>query len=153
MIGSNNTRMSLLALLEFIVGGIVVLGGAALVYFSTDVTGMSLGVVHATLGLMAFPAGYLLLTGKAGARSLTLGVNSAIIAFSTVSELILSMTGSLPTGPYIDSIVGTIVAVVIAAAIMFQLMSPRPRSQQATTASSAGQGTLSRTGKNERRAL
>ena len=78
-------RVLLLAVLELIVGGIVVLGGAALVNLSTDATGISLGVVHAILGLMAFPAGYLLLTGKAGARTLTLGVDAAIIAFSAVS--------------------------------------------------------------------
>jgi hypothetical protein len=132
MIGSNNTRVSLLALLEFIVGGIVVLGAAALVYFSTDVTGMSLGVVHGILGLMAFPAGYLLLMDKARARTLTLGVNAAIIAFSTGSELILSTTGSLPSGPFIDSIVGTVVTVLIAAVIMFQLMSPSFRLLQAS---------------------
>jgi uridylate kinase len=39
MSASLRTRMSLLAALELIVGGIVVLGGAALVYFSTDTTG------------------------------------------------------------------------------------------------------------------
>ncbi len=100
------------------------LGGAALVYFSTDATGMSLGVVHAILGLMAFPAGYLLLTGKAGARTPTLGVDAAIIAFSTLSEIILSITGSLPNGPFVDSVVGTVVAVFIALVIVYQLMSP-----------------------------
>lgn len=105
-------------------GGIVVLGGAALVYFSTDATGMSLGVVHAILGLMAFPAGYLLLTGKAGARTLTLGVDATTIAFSTLSEVILSITGSLPNGPFVDSVVGTVVAVFIALVIVYQLMSP-----------------------------
>ncbi len=42
-------RVLLLAVLELIVGGIVVLGGAALVYFSTDSTGTSLGIVHAIL--------------------------------------------------------------------------------------------------------
>src|SRR5712664_1541931 len=83
-------RWALLAVLEFVVGGLVLLGGAALVYFSIDSTGMSLGIVHAILGLMAFPAGYLLLTGNARARTLTLGVDAAIVAFSTASEIILS---------------------------------------------------------------
>jgi len=49
MSASLSTRKAQLAVLEFIVGGIVVLGGAALVYFSTDAIGMSLGVVHAIL--------------------------------------------------------------------------------------------------------
>ncbi len=120
-------RVLLLAVLELIVGGIVVLGGAALVYFSTDSTGTSLGIVHAILGLMAFPAGYLLLTGSARARTLTLGVDAAIIAFSTASEIILSTASSLPSGPFADSVIGTAVAVLIAAVIMSQLMRARPR--------------------------
>ncbi len=153
MSASTNDRTSLLAVLEFIVGGIVVLGATALLYFSNDVTGMPLGVVHATLGLMAFPAGYLLLTGRARARTITLGVNAAIIAFSTVSEIILSTTGSLPSGPFNDSIVGTVVAVLIAAVIMYQLVSPSLRRKQTTESSTVGQGTLSRTNKVEGRSL
>ena len=90
--------------------------------FSTYTMGMSLGVVHAILGLLAFPAGYLLLTRKARARTITVGVDAAIMAFSIVSEIILSTTESLPSGPFIDSIVGTAVAVVIAAIILYPLM-------------------------------
>ena len=120
-------RVLLLAVLELIVGGIVVLGGAALVYFSTDSTGTSLGIVHAILGLMALPAGYLLLTGNARARTLTLGVDAAIIAFSTASEIILSTASSLPSGPFADSVIGTGVAVLIAALIVYQLMRARPQ--------------------------
>ena len=120
-------RVLLLAVLELIVGGIVVLGGAALVYFSTDSTGTSLGIVHAILGLIAFPTGYLLLTGNARARTLTLGVDAAIIAFSTASEIILSTASSLPSGPFADSVIGTAVAVLIAALIVYQLMRARPQ--------------------------
>jgi len=146
-------KVLLLAVLELIVGGIVVLGGAALVYFSTDSTGMSLGVVHAILGLMAFLAGYLLLTGKARARTLTLGVDAAIIAFSTISEIILTTTGSLPSGPFIDSIVGTSVAVLIAAVIVYLLMDPSPRPLRAANTKSAGQVTRSRANKIKGRLL
>ena len=102
------------------------LGGAALVYFSTDSTGVSLGIVHTILGLMAFPAGYWLLTGSARARTLTLGVDVAIIAFSIASEIILSTTSSLPSGPFADSVIGTAVAVLIAALIVYQLIRARP---------------------------
>ncbi|HXL51084.1 MAG TPA: hypothetical protein VN949_04665 [Candidatus Limnocylindrales bacterium] len=138
MSANRSIRVLLLAVLEFIVGGVVVLGGAALVYFSTDATGMSLGIVHAILGLMAFSAGYLILTGKAGARKLTLGADAAIITFSLVSEIILSTTGSLPSGPLADSIVGTAVAVLIAAIVVYQLMSPGLRPLRATQIQSAG---------------
>lgn len=40
-------RWVFLAVLEFVVGGIVVFGGIALAYFSIDPTGVSLGIVHA----------------------------------------------------------------------------------------------------------
>jgi len=119
-------RWALLAVLEFVAGG-VVLGGAALVYFSTDSTGMSLGIVHAILGLMAYPAGYLLSSGNARARTITVGVDAAIVAFSTSSEVILSNTSSLPSGPFADSVIGTAVAVLIAALIVYQLMRARPQ--------------------------
>ncbi len=127
MNASLRARALLLTVLELIVGGIVLLGGAALVYFSTDTIGMSLGVVHAILGLMAFPAGYLLFTGNARARTLTVGVDVAIIAFSTISEVLLSTTGSLSTGPFADSVIGSAVAVLIAAVTASQLMRPRPQ--------------------------
>lgn len=132
---SLSPRASLLAVFEFVVGGIVVFGGAALVYFSTDAIGMSLGIVHAILGLMAFPAGYLLLKGKAGARMLTLGVDAAIIAFSTLSEILLSTTGSLPSGPFADSVIGTVLAVLIATIILYQLMRVRPQAPVARPSS------------------
>src|SRR3989442_5508610 len=115
-------RALLLAVLEFIVGGIVLLGGAALVYFSIDSTGKTLGIVHAFFGLMAFPAGYLLLIGKARAQVLTLGIDVAIIAFSTGSEVILSTTGSLASGPFTDSIIGTTMAGLPSGAIWYLMM-------------------------------
>src|SRR5438445_8611749 len=80
-------RALLLAVLEFVVGGIVLLGGAALVYFSIDATGKTLGIVHVFFGLLVFPAGYLLLLGKSRARVLTLGIDVAIISFSIVSDV------------------------------------------------------------------
>jgi len=144
---SLRARGLILAVLELIVGGIVVLGGAALVYFSNDATGMSLGVVHAILGLSAFPTAFLLSTGKVGARTLALGVDAVIIVFSSVSEIILSTTGSLSSGPFFDSIVGTAVAVLIAAVIVYLLMDPSSRPLRAAKPKSAGQVTRSRASK------
>jgi hypothetical protein len=149
MSASLRIRVLLLAALELIVGGIVVLGGAALVYFSTDATGVSLGVVHVILGLLTFPASYLLLTGKARARTITLRVDAGIIAFSTLSEIILSKTGSLPSGPFIVSIVGTVVAVLIAAVILYLLMTSSISPMHTAHTQSPGQSTKSRTSRIE----
>jgi hypothetical protein len=135
MRSDSRSRVLLLAVLELIVGGIVVFGGAALVYFSTRTTGMSLGIVHAVLGLMAFPTAYLLLTGKARARILAMGVDAAIITFSIISEILLSITGSLTSGPFADSVIGTVLAVLIATAILYQLMRVRPQAPVARPSS------------------
>lgn len=119
-----STRTLVLAVLQVIVGGTVILGGAALVYFSADSTGQILGTVHATLGLTGFAAGILLWTRKVGARALTIWANALIIAFSTASEAVLSITGSLPGTAFADSIVGTTVAVVVAIPVILLLMRP-----------------------------
>jgi len=114
-------RMVIVAILEFLVGGIVVVGGSALVTFSVDALGKVLGAVHLVLGFAAFPVGYTLWTGKARARTLALAVNIATVAFSTVSEGILSGTGSLPSRAFFDSIIGTGIAVLLGLAVIYSV--------------------------------
>ncbi len=108
-----SSSVSVLTVLQLIIGAIVVLGGVALVFFSIDVTGKLLGVVHATLGVAGLSAGFLLLSKKRIAWAFSLWTDSLIIAFSVGSEVVLSVTGSLPSAQYIDSIVGTLGAVLI----------------------------------------
>jgi len=117
-----STRVLLLAILELIVGGVVVLGGAALISFSVDATGKGLGIVHAILGLVGLSAGVLLLAKKGMGWTLTVWTNVLIIVFSTASEVALFVAGSLPSDQFVDSITGTTVAVVIAAAVIVLLM-------------------------------
>jgi hypothetical protein len=117
MSGNANIRVLSLAILELIAGGIVLLGGAALIYFSVDSLGEALGIIHSTLGIMGISAGFLLWAKTKGSWTLTVLTNLLIIAFSLASELVLSVTSSLPRGPFVDSIVGTVVAVLIAAVV------------------------------------
>ena len=117
-----STRVLLLAILELIVGGVVVLGGAALISFSVDASGKGLGIVHAILGLVGLSAGVLLLAKKGMVWTLTVWTNVLIIVFSVASEVALFGAGSLPSDQFVDSITGTTVAVVIAAAVIVLLM-------------------------------
>jgi len=119
-----STRVLLLAILELIVGGVVVLGGAALISFSVDATGKGLGIVHAILGLVGLSSGVLLLAKKGMGWTLTVWTNVLIIVFSTASEVALFGAGSLPSDQFVDSITGTTVAVVIAAVVIVLLMKP-----------------------------
>ncbi len=119
-----STRVLLLATLELIVGGVVVLGGAALISFSVDAMGKALGIVHAILGLMGLSAGVLLLAKKGMVWTLTVWTNVLIIVFSIASEVALFGAGSLPSDQFVDSITGTTVAVVIAVVVIVLLMRP-----------------------------
>ena len=119
-----STRILVLALLQLIVGGIVVLGGIALINFSVDAIGKALGIVHAILGVLGLSAGILLWIRKGRARTLTISANALIIAFSAASELVLSATNSLPSDQFVDSIIGTVAAIVIGAVVIIQLVRP-----------------------------
>ncbi len=119
-----STRILVLALLQLIVGGIVVLGGIALINFSVDAIGKALGIVHAILGVLGLSAGILLWIRKGRARTLTISANALIIAFSAASELVLSATSSLPSDQFVDSIIGTVAAIVIGAVVIIQLVRP-----------------------------
>ncbi|HYY91080.1 MAG TPA: hypothetical protein VE955_03755 [Candidatus Dormibacteraeota bacterium] len=121
MSANTSSRTLVLVILELIVGGIVVLGGAALVYFSVDATSKALGIIHATLGLIGFSAGFLLWVKSSKAWTVVISANALIIAFSTASEVILSVSNSLPSGQFVDSIIGTIAAVLIAAIVIVML--------------------------------
>ncbi len=125
MTANSNDRLLVSVVLQVIVGAIVILGGAALIYFSADATGKALGVIHATLGVAGFSAGILLWAKKSGARVLTILADVLIIGFSAASEAVLSVTGSLPTDQFVDSIAGTIAAIVLAIAIV--ALSPRSK--------------------------
>ena len=89
-----STRVLLLAILELIVGGVVVLGGAALISFSVDASGKGLGIVHAILGLVGLSAGVLLQVKKGMVWTLTVWTNVLIIVFSTASEVAGLLLGS-----------------------------------------------------------
>jgi len=119
-----STRILVLAVLQLIVGGIVVLGGIALINFSVDAIGKALGIVHAILGVLGLSAGILLWIRKGRARTLTISANALIIAFSAASELVLSATSSLPSDQFVDSIIGTVAAIVIGAVVIIQLVRP-----------------------------
>ncbi|OLB46609.1 hypothetical protein AUH73_06225 [archaeon 13_1_40CM_4_53_4] len=119
-----NARVLLTAILELIVGGVVVLGGAALISFSVDATGKALGVIHGALGLVGLSAGVLLLAKKGMVWTLTVWTNVLIIVFSTASEVALFGAGSLPSDQFVDSITGTALAIVITAVVIVLLMKP-----------------------------
>ena len=119
-----SNRMSAIAILEMVVSGIVVLGGAALVYYSVDIAGKALGIIHAILGLIGISAGFLLWMKSGKAWTVTVWANVMIISFSIASEIVLSALNSLPSDQFVDSVIGTIVAVLISTTVIAMLAKP-----------------------------
>ena len=118
MTSKADSRIQVAAVLQLLVGAIVVLGGAALVYFSVDLTGKALGIIHAALGLAGLSVGLLLWKKSRIGWTMTIWVNALIIAFSIASEAVLSALNSLASDQFVDSVIGTVLAVFIAAIVI-----------------------------------
>jgi len=112
------------ATLEFIVGAIILFGGAALVVLAGNLVDTTLGAVHMVLGLLAFPVGYGLLTGKSWSWAFALTLNTVSILFSAASEIVV-VTSVSTTQVIVGSVGGTIVAILISLAIIYYLRKPQ----------------------------
>lgn len=112
-------KLAIIVILEIVVGGIVFLGGTALTVFAMNKV---LGIIHAGLGLFAFPVAYGIWKRDAWAWNAALGLNLLSIAYSIVSETIVISGVLLPPADLQDSSIGTIVAVMISIAIVILLV-------------------------------
>ena len=116
------TRWALVAL-QFLVGGLVTFGGYAFAFFAINSFGAELGWIHFGVGLVGLLAAFLTLTARISQlRGFLIVINVVTIVYSLFSET-LAETESLLGGPdLIGSLVGTLVAVVMSAAIIYLLM-------------------------------
>lgn len=111
----------ILVILQFIVGGILVGGGGALLALE-GITPMTLllGGVHIILGLVAFPAAYLLWTGNGRAWMVALALNVVSILWSIGQEIGI-MTTLSNTRVIVGSFYGTIIFILIGLGIIYTL--------------------------------
>lgn len=106
--------------LQFFVGGLVTLGGAAYARFGTYPFGTALGLVHLAVGLAGLLGGYIVYRREPRARRFLIVVNLVTIAWSAFSEG-MAQVFSLLTPGINDSLIGTIVAVLVSAEIIYML--------------------------------
>jgi hypothetical protein len=101
-------------------------GGYAFAFFAVNSFGAELGWIHLVVGLVGLLAGFLTLTGRISQlRGFLIAINTVTIVYSLFSET-LADTESLLGGPdLVASLVGTLIAVVMSAAIIY-LLSRRP---------------------------
>lgn len=122
---SAQSRRGLITALQFFVGGLVTLGGAAFASQGTYPAGTTVGLVHLAVGLAGLVGGYAYLRKEPWSRSYLVAVNAATIVWSAFSETLAEVYALLPPGIN-DALIGTIVAIVVSAAIILMLRRRSP---------------------------
>ncbi len=124
--GTQKTRRELLVALQFFVGGLVTLGGAAFATFGTYPLGTVLGLVHLLVGLTGLLAGFAMLRKGPWPRTFLIAINGMTICYSALSETLAQIYALLPPG-ITDSLIGTVVAILASSAIIYLLVSASAR--------------------------
>ncbi|HKW05762.1 MAG TPA: hypothetical protein VJN71_10720 [Nitrososphaerales archaeon] len=117
-------RRDYITALQFFVGGLVTLGGAAFARFGTFPIGTALGILHLGVGLIGLFGGYAYLTRKSWSRTFLVWINTLTIIYSTFAEILAEVYAFLPRGIN-DAFVGTIVAIVVSPMIIYLVTSDR----------------------------
>lgn len=115
--------------LQFFVGGLVTLGGAAFARGGTYPIGTALGLVHLAVGLTGLFAGYSFLRRKSWSRKFVIGINFVTIVYSAFSESLAEIYAFLPPGIN-DALIGTIIAIIVSSTIIYMLLVDRSHYMQ-----------------------
>jgi hypothetical protein len=108
-------------ILQFFVGGLVALGGAAYAFGGTYPIGTVVGLVHLAVGLTGLFAGYAFLRERSWSRRFLIQINVVTILYSAFAESLAEIYGLLPPGIN-DALIGTIVAIIVSAAIVWLIL-------------------------------
>lgn len=122
--GGSQIRGELVVALQFFVGGLVTLGGAAFARSGTYPVGTALGLVHLAIGLTGLFGGYVALKMKPWSKGFLISINSLIILYSAFAETLAEVYDYLPPGIN-DALIGTIVAIAASLAILYLLLTER----------------------------
>jgi hypothetical protein len=114
--------------LQFFVGGLVVLGGLAYAANGTYPLGTVLGGIHLAVGIVGLYAGYAALKWRTWPRTLLVAINGVTIVYSAFSESAAQLYSLLPPGVN-DSLIGTLIAIIASCAIIYLVLSKGPMRQ------------------------
>jgi hypothetical protein len=115
--------------LQFFVGALVTLGGVAFAVDGTRPVGTALGALHLVIGLVGLFGGYVFLKRKAWSRKFLVGINSVTIVYSAFAETLAEVYAYLPPGIN-DALIGTIIAIIVSAVIIYMLRAYREATAQ-----------------------
>jgi hypothetical protein len=108
----------LVTALQFFVGGLVMLGGLGYATTATYPVGTTLGLIHIVVGFAGLYAGYSFFKRMRGSARLLLWINSVTIVYSAFSEAAAEIYALMTPGIG-DALIGTIIAIVVSAAIIY----------------------------------
>jgi hypothetical protein len=114
------SRQGLITALQFFVGALVTLGGAAFAETGTYPVGTGLGSIHLFVGIAGLVGGYAIYRRKQWAKTFLMAINVVTIAYSACAETLAEVYAYLPRGIN-DALIGTIVAIAVSAAIVYML--------------------------------
>jgi hypothetical protein len=117
---STEKNRQIIAILQFFVGGLVTLGGAAFATGGTYPIGTALGSVHLVVGFLGLLGGFVLMTRKPWSRNFLVIVNFLTIAYSAFAESLAEIYAYLPRGIN-DALVGTIIAIIVSGVILYMI--------------------------------
>ena len=112
------SRQGLITALQFFVGGLVTFGGAAFAEDGAYPVGTALGSIHLVIGILGLVGGYAIYKRTAWSRPYLVAINIVTIAYSAFAEALAEVYAYLPQGIN-DALVGTIVAIIVSAAIVY----------------------------------
>ena len=114
--------MMTITILQFLVGGLVTFGGFEFARNAVYPFGTALGLIHLSIGLAGLAIAFVMLRARSlNPRNLVLGINAITIAYSSLSESMVyieSLLGSVA----LDSLIGTIIAIVISLTVIYILL-------------------------------
>jgi len=108
--------------LQFFVGGLVTLGGVAYAKSGTYPVGTAVGLIHLAVGLTGLLAGYAYVRRTSRSREFLVGINVVTIVYSALAESLAEVYALLPPGVN-DALIGTIIAIMVSAVIVYRLSS------------------------------
>ncbi|MDG6906434.1 MAG: hypothetical protein JRN20_11680 [Nitrososphaerota archaeon] len=117
---SKQKSHEIITVLQFFVGGLVTLGGAAYTRSGTYPVGTALGSVHLVVGLTGLFAGYAFVKRRSWSGKFLVTINSVTIVYSAFAESLAEIYAYLPRGIN-DALVGTIIAIVVSVVIIYML--------------------------------
>jgi hypothetical protein len=125
--GVFGNKKTAITVLQFLVGALVTLGGASFATFALSTFGRSLGLAHLSIGVIGIIGGLAALGARPWSWRFLLIINALTVVWSSVSESLVEIDSLLPPSASLDSLIGTIIAIVMSGAIIYLLSRKDPK--------------------------